>query len=171
MIMVKVIKIILILISLNVQSQTNKLFPFGWSTTDRNDYFNEDSIFFKDKIPNYLTIDMNGDKIDDQAWILINRSKNRFGLFVKLSSKKNILKLQEYPIKSKDNKINMGISIVQPGKYLTACGKGYGNCKPEEPKEIEISKPSINFYLFESANSYFYWDENTKEFKHIWISD
>jgi len=65
----------------------------------------------------------------------------------------------------------MGISIVQPGEYITACGKGYYKCKPNEPTEIESYKPSINFYLFESANSYFYWDDNTKDFKRNWNSD
>ena len=65
----------------------------------------------------------------------------------------------------------MGIEKVSHGRYKTACGKGYWDCKKGEPSEIVIEHDAINYFKTESANSYFYWDAKTKKFKRIWMSD
>jgi hypothetical protein len=65
----------------------------------------------------------------------------------------------------------MGIAKVSPGKYKTACGKGYWECKTGELPEIAIRHDSINYFKTESASSYIYWSERTKTFKRAWITD
>ena len=146
-------------------------FPQGWEIATKINYSSENLRFSNNIAPSYLCEDFNGDGTIDNAWILINKKKDIFGLFVKLGNIDTITKLEEYKIDGSDHKIDMGISVVKPGKYITACGKGYGDCEPDEPKEIEINWPSINFFLYESANSFYYWDNNKKKFNRIWISD
>ena len=156
---------------MSLQCQMVNKFPAGWEIASKINYSSENLNFSNNIAPSYLSEDFNGDGINDNAWILINRKKDTFGLFVKLGNTDKMIKLEEYQINDPDHEINMGISVIKPGKYLTACGKGYWECTPDEPPEIEIIWPSINFFLYESANSYFYWDNNKKKFNRIWISD
>ncbi len=168
-----IIKFFILLFCLNqsILCQTIDIFPNGWSITEEKNYNSENLQFFKGNIPNHIEADFNGDKNTDHAYILINQNKNKFALFVRLGNEKELIKLEEYRIENNNYIIYMGISIVKPGKYKTACGKGYWDCEPDEPDEIVLLNPSINFYLFESANSFFYWDDTIGRFKRIWISD
>lgn len=65
----------------------------------------------------------------------------------------------------------MGIDLAPKGKHTTACGKGYFDCDPGEPKQVTLTWPSINYFKEESASSFFYWHEKSKKFKRVWISD
>jgi len=122
----------------------------------------------------YLHIkgDFNGDNIVDEARILARKNGEGFGLFVFVSQDRN--KTKSYMLGYYDDMSllhAMGISIVLPGLYKTACGKGYWICKQDEFPEIIIKYDAINYFKTESANSYFYWDEGENKFKRIWISD
>ena len=162
---------ILTLIILIFKCQTHNQFPPGWKIASIINYNSEDLSYSNNIAPSYLSEDFNGDGKIDNAFILINKRKNTFGLFVKLGHMDSMIKLEEYKIDGSNYKINMGISVVKPGKYLTACGKGYWDCKPDELPEIEIIYSSIDFFYYESANSYFYWDNKKNKFNRIWISD
>ena len=65
----------------------------------------------------------------------------------------------------------MGIKTAEPGKYKTACGKGYWVCKKGETAKLNLKMAAIDLFQYESANSYFVWDTKTKMFKRIWMSD
>jgi len=62
----------------------------------------------------------------------------------------------------------MGIEKASPGKYGTACGKGYFEYT-DEPPEIALKYDAIDYFKYESANSFFIWEGNG--FKRVWISD
>jgi len=147
-------------------------FPSGWRLADRADYSTEDLSFLNNRVPNRVESDFNGDGINDDARILLNDIEKKFGLFVFLGKKEGgykTIKLVEY---LKDTvKLYMGIFVITHGKHITACGKGYGNCAPDEPKELTLRNPGINFFQFESASSVFYWDPEKNEFKRVWLSD
>jgi hypothetical protein len=100
------------------------------------------------------------------------RSKKAFGLFIFLGQKNSSFKmvlLDEH--KRETDKLFMGISLMEPGQYKTACGKGYWACKDKEPEVLKIKSSGINYFAFESANSVFFWDASKKEFTRIWMSD
>ena len=63
----------------------------------------------------------------------------------------------------------MGIEVVPPGKYKTACGKAYG--KYGGPKTIRSLNPLINYFKSESANRYVYFDSGSRMFRLVWMSD
>ena len=65
----------------------------------------------------------------------------------------------------------MGINTVKPGEYKTVCGKGYFKCEKGEPEVLKLKRPAIDYFKFQSANSFFFWDDKTGDFKRIWISD
>jgi hypothetical protein len=65
----------------------------------------------------------------------------------------------------------IGIKKNACGSYKTACGKGYWDCRKDEPPEISIKNESIDYFKIEGAHSFFYWDDNSNDFKRIWISD
>jgi len=64
----------------------------------------------------------------------------------------------------------MGVDVVKPGKYETACGKGYWECEKGEPKILELKRPAINYFKLASANSFFFLDDKSNSFKRNWIS-
>lgn len=119
-----------------------------------------------------LVADFNGDGIDDNAYILKNTNFSREGLFVHLSDKQAGFKwlLLDTTDLARTN-LYMGIDAVKPGEYITACGKGYFKCKKGEPAILKIERPAINYFQFESVNSFFVWNDKTRLFKQIWISD
>ncbi len=103
--------------------------------------------------------------------MLINDKENKMGLLVTLSSQKRANPLLLEAIDDKRTIEVMGIEVAKPGTHKTACGKGYWACERGEPAVLNLKSPAIDFFRFESANSYFVWDTKTKKFKRIWMSD
>lgn len=166
------ITLMMLFLHATAHSQTKALFPSGWRAAEKSDYSAEDLSFINNRVPNHVEADFNGDGINDNAWILVNEAENKYGLFIFLGKKGGsykIIKLSEY--QKETDKLYMGISLIEPGKHQTACGKGYWDCAQDEPKVLTLRNPGINFFKFESANSVFYWNSIKKEFKRIWLSD
>lgn len=115
--------------------------------------------------------DFDGDGKLDDAELLVNPSAKQFALFVRLASKKQWELIDKpFDVGSLDR---FGIDLVKPGKYETACGKGYGDyaCAHGEPDLLKLSNPAIDFFYTESSDRIFYWDSNTKAFREILMSD
>jgi hypothetical protein len=118
-----------------------------------------------------VTGDFDSDGKPDLAELLINPVSSQFALFVKLSSTGKWQMLGEpYDENSLDR---FGIDLVKPGKYETACGKGYGDyaCAHGEPDSLKLSTPAIDIFYTESSDSIVYWDSVTKAFREVLISD
>jgi hypothetical protein len=120
--------------------------------------------------------DFNGDGINDEASLLKSTKFSGEGLFVRLSNKASGFRWIELDVidwgKQYPNvDLSMGVDIAKPGEYKTACGKGYFECNDDEPKVLKLRWPAIDYFRFESANSFFLWDEKTAKFKRIWMSD
>jgi hypothetical protein len=143
----------------------------GWRAPTTSE-LSDDFAWRKENANLYLKAkaDFDGDGKEDEASLLINDKENKMGLFVTLFSqgKKSIL-LET--IKDKKNIIGMGIKSAKSGKYKTACGKGYWDCKKGEPAELNLRMPAMDLFQYESANSFFVWDSKIKKFKRIWMSD
>ncbi len=142
-----------------------------WRKPDNKELGNDYS--WRKEDPNlYLTAkaDFDGDGEKDKAFLLINGTENKMGLFVELSSQPGKkIKLDESDDKGWIEV--MGITVAKPGKYKTACGKGYFDCKKGEPKKLNLKLPAIDYFKEGSANSYFIWDTTKKKFNRIWMSD
>lgn len=121
----------------------------------------------------YLAIaaDFNGDMIKDKSMLLVRKNGTGVALFAFVSQKDGSMK--EYLLEklSGQDIQTMGVSVAKPGKYKTACGKGYFDCQEGEPEEIILRYPAIDYFKEEGANSFFYWDENRARFKRTWMSD
>lgn len=115
--------------------------------------------------------DFDGDGKTDIAELLINPTTKQFAPFVKLASTQKWQMLSEAgDLGSLDR---FAIELVKPGKYETACGKGYDEsfCAHGEPDYLVLSHPAIDFIYTESADSIFYWDEKKRAFHEISMSD
>jgi len=115
--------------------------------------------------------DFDGDGKEDVACLLVNDKKDKMGLFVILSSRKKAEPLLLEEMDHKNTIEIMGIEVAKTGTYKTACGKGYWTCKKGEVPRIRLHRPAIDFFRFESANSYFIWRASKKKFERIWMSD
>lgn len=154
----------------------NSVLPNGWrfpAAEELSDEFNR-----KDSPTKYAkaSADFNGDGITDEAFLLKSTKFSGEGLLVRLSDKQNGFKWVKLDVINWGNKypkvnLSMGIEIVKPGEYKTACGKGYFECKEGEPEVLKLKRPAIDYFRFESANSFLVWDDKTASFKRIWMSD
>ena len=162
------VSVFAILIPLIVSAQDKS----GWRAPTQSEL--SDSLGWRKKDPDlYLAAksDFDGDGKEDIARLFINDKRNKMGLFVTLSSLKKPEPLLLEAIDDKQTIEVMGIEVAKPGTYKTACGKGYWACKKGESAVLKLENPAIDFFRFESANSYFVWDKKTKQFKKIWMSD
>lgn len=166
------IAFVFITVASPLHAQSMPEFPAGWKPATKSDYSDEHLSFSKNQIPNHIEADFNGDGIKDHAWILVNTSKKTFGVFVFLGTGNRSYKMiiiDEH--KRETEKLSMGISLLEPGQYKTACGKGCWECKNDEPEVLKLITPGINYFEFESANSVFYWNSRKNEFTRVWMSD
>jgi len=116
--------------------------------------------------------DFNGDGLNDQAELLLSESGPEFNLFAFVAQRDGTYR--EYRLGDAlplDYFEVMGIRVVRPGSYRTACGKGYAACEAGEPKVLRLRTWAIDFFKEESANSFFYWERRAASFKRVWISD
>ncbi len=143
----------------------------GWRTPFQSD-LNDASGWRKEDPGFYLTAkgDFDGDGKTDTAQLLVNDKENKMGLFVTLTSRKNAPAILVETTEKKEIR-SMGIKSAKPDKYKTACGKGYWDCKKGDPATLNLKHPAIDFFTYESANSYFVWDKKAKKFTRIWMSD
>jgi len=144
--------------------------PAGWRAPMPKELNQE---WRKDKPHHFWAIkaDFNGDGIEDEAKLLVKQKGRGAALFAFVSQGKSY---KTYLLDEPDEVgwlEVMGIDVVEKGKYETACGKGYVDCKPGEPEQITLKNPGIDYFKEGSANSFFYWDDKKRAFNRIWISD
>ena len=122
-----------------------------------------------------VTADFNGDGKDDYAYLVKSTRFSGEALLARISKDLDydwvILHQIEWGNEYPEVGLAMGIELVVPGEYKTACGKGYWECKEDEVPLLQLNLPAINYFRFASAASYFFWEENAAMFKRIWISD
>ena len=117
------------------------------------------------ELPYLACADFNGDGISDDAYIAHSQKGTKWALFVNLnlkSGKPRIIKVEEDS--SNTTPQNMGVSVVSPSRYKTACEKG-------EPSELKLNLHAINLYMFEGSSLFFWWEKHTGKFVQTWISD
>lgn len=162
--------VVLLVITLPVFADSMPL-PPGWRMPTSSE-LNDD---WRGNDPdNYSIIrgDFNGDGNIDQAMLLVSLRGRGIGIFVFLSQKNHTFRSYSINVMKDIAFLRaMGIAKVLPGQYKTACGKGYWECAKNEVPEISIKHDAIEYFKTESASSYFYWDEQRRIFKRIWISD
>lgn len=144
--------------------------PQDWRAPTRSEVSSEwrtksDSRFTKVKA------DFDGDGKPDISELLIKPVEKKLAVFVWLSSDQKWRQLGEsFSMEALER---FGIDYVKPGKYETACGKGYGDyaCAHGEPDWLKLSRPAIDFFYTESSDSIFYWDGKLHKFTEVLMSD
>lgn len=158
-------------------------FPVGACATEEiegrrfpgeSDYL-DDWATYRESLPTpfFVEADFDGDGRTDEAWILISTDETEWGLFVIMvpeNGEREVIELGRNSMEDQGPQ-SMGISLTPPGKYKTACGKGYYECEGDETEYLNLKFAGIDYFRFESANSIFHWDAREKKFKRTWISD
>jgi hypothetical protein len=156
-----------------IQSQHDELLPKGYRFPTEADYRADWKDFRSSvPVPFHVSADFDGNGTADDAWIVLADRGGGWALVVFMRSATGQARLVTLITDSgKTPAQRMGITPVAPGRYETACGKGYWDCKPNEPKTLNLRLPSFEFFLYESASSIFWWDDNANKFRGMWMSD
>lgn len=163
--------VLILLFTFATFGQTLKA-PSGWRFPTEKDVKGNWKNFKKDlPTPYKIKGDFNNDNLIDEVWILIPTSGKGSGLFAFLRQKNNSFRAVKLEYIEGGNPQQMYISIAEPAKYDTACGKGYWECTSGEPATIRLKTKAIVYGEYESAMSFYYWDDQAKSFKNIAISD
>jgi hypothetical protein len=128
---------------------------------------------FRRKDPNHFLVvtgDFNGDGVQDKALLLINQHIQKLGFFVCLTTEKGC---DWHRLEVMDTAFLdvMGIAKVKPGRYETACGKGYWECGKDEPEKLSTKRDAMEFFKDESASSVYIYSPRTHKFISVATSD
>jgi hypothetical protein len=121
--------------------------------------------------PFTIQADFNGDGLSDEAWLLPSTSPTGWGMFAFLSLPNGQRQAILLDSSVKEPVQRMGITTVAPGKHQTMCGSGYTRCSPGDTGVLTLKLPAISLFVFESANSVFWWDAQAGRFQRTFISD
>jgi hypothetical protein len=177
----KAILSILFQLSIIAFAESEIFLPTGWKRPS-DPIFNQ--AWRNASKQKYLALgaDLNCDGLIDSALILQPESGKGIGVFVFLKdaagnykcisiyeSMKDKANIENLKPNVKDKiqnqyRVVWGIEEVINGIYKTACGKGYYDCNKGEPEEINLKCSSINFFLSEGANCFYYWDSRLCNF-------
>lgn len=153
-------------------AQASENAPSGYRFPSEADY-SGDWKEFRATVPMPFVVraDFNGDGTPDEAWLLPTSSGTGWGLFAALGSATGPRRFVRLEQDRKTEVQGFGITLVKPGQYKTACGKGYWACKRDEPEVLDLKSPAFEFFKFESASSIVWWDPRARAFRRTWISD
>ena len=165
----------LVLLTLFIFSADAIELPNGWCFPTEKELLSQP---MRNESPNKNAVvdsDFNGDGKTDHAYLLKSTVYSSEGLLVQLSTPDGytwkVLDKIAWGKEYSNVDLAMGIDLVKPGDYKTACSKGYWECKENEPETLMLKTPGILYFRFESAASIYYWDKKSEEFKQVWISD
>ena len=146
--------------------------PSGWRYPKPTDFKGNWKHFKKDlPKPYHVRADYNGDKILDNAWILIPTKGKGQGLFVFLGQKSGSPQVIQLEHDASSSPQEMYLSLGEPETYDTACGKGYWDCAVGEPAKLRLVRPGFVYAIYESAVTLYYWDAKWKKFNKVALSD
>ncbi len=117
-----------------------------------------------------ISADFDGDGQPDQAELVVSTAETSGALVVTLARAREAPMVLDRLEGASWLEV-VGIDVVTPGEYRTACGKGYWNCGPGEPERLKLDKPAIDLFQWEGANSFFVYDPSIRAFQRTWISD
>jgi hypothetical protein len=142
--------------------------PSGWRLPTPNETMQD---WRKDFVNNALLVraDFDGDGVMDEARLVVRDDGGAVAVAVSLGRGAGIYLLGE--IHEAGWLEVMGIVVVKPGKYKTACGKGYFDCQQGEATRLTLPRPGVNFFKEGGANSFLYWQAGSRQFKQTWMSD
>jgi len=111
--------------------------------------------------------DFDGDGKPDEARLMVSYDGKRSALIATLSSSGERV-IAEWETGSLNR---FGIVTLPPGRYKTACGKGYFECEPHEPEELVTRWDGIDYFYESSADGVYYMPERGADFVYIRLSD
>lgn len=119
-----------------------------------------------------VTADFNGDGNPDYAFLLVNTKNNKNVLAVNLSSNTGY----NWKIVDKGQfgwgDPSLAIELAEPGKYETACGKGYYECTKNDPASIDLKNPGFWYGPFDKGGGgLVFWNQKKMKFEEIIMSD
>lgn len=131
----------------------------GWRFPDQQDFYGNWELYRKMiPVPYHVRADFNGDGLPDDAWILLKTDGPGWGLFVFLGQpggQPDIIQLAE---STADDAQSRALQVAPPGHYLIIDEFG-------KKKDVILTMPALNLFIYAGPNLFFYWDAATGGFR------
>lgn len=144
--------------------------PEGWQALER---IESPAVFFKEDPRRFTKIseDFNADGIRDEAMVLVNKSKRAAAVYAFVSQGHGYKTCILDTLEETWWLDAVGIRVAAPGTYDTTCGRLYFDCDSGEPGQFTLKLPGILYSKEGRESCLFYWSEEQKRFKRIWVMD
>jgi hypothetical protein len=118
--------------------------------------------------------DFNADGSPDEALLVKSTRFSGEGLLVRLSCGHGCANWITLATTNwgqyRDVPVSMGVDVLAPGTHEYKCVDEGGSCQgPLVRPTMTLETPAISYFRFESASSFFYW--NDRRFIRVWTSD
>jgi hypothetical protein len=121
----------------------------------------------------YLSVEGNfeGEGKKEVILLLVRSDGSAFAPFIATENERGIIKLSQVEAASPREYLGKeGVKSARPGRYLTACDKGY-DCYPADKKTITLSFEGVEFFENEGPSRVIYFDPTRRAFTESWLSD
>jgi hypothetical protein len=119
-----------------------------------------------------VVTDLNGDRVDDSAILVVEKRTKKVALFVLLSNASGRSAGRLINVNDDPASIHMlGISAAPSGTYVTACGRGYWDCAADEPASVRLERTGIRCFKREGPQSLVFWNQQTLDLQRVWLTD
>jgi hypothetical protein len=121
-------------------------------------------------VPYHIKVDLNGDGLVDDVWMMIKKKGIGYGVFVFFNQNNGIPIIHQMDTIEDSPPQQYNLQVADSGIIETWCGKS-GQCKPGEPEKINLIGKGIYFIANENSMILYVWNQNKQRFESIFISD
>ena len=124
-------------------------------------------------LPYQVSADFNGDGTPGLclacSWAQASH-RIRFGALVSSGANYRPFRLVDADAGDEFSQRRYCVAVVPPGRYTTAKGLGH-NMPGDDPDELVLQHPAIDFIYTESSDIFYYWDAQRNGFRDVAITD
>ncbi len=140
----------------------------GWRYPGRSDYEDDwEEYRLARPTPFHITGDFDGNGVNDDVWILLEKQSEGWGVFAFLHFPDAPTKVIEILSFDEEGAQDHGLLLSPTGKYRTECGRDPTSCKQGQAPQLEFKYPGVVLFEYEGGSQTFHWNPSICIFEKV----